>query len=81
MTRIALLFLLTALALPAIAQTCPPTTVKVPCRDMGDGRTLIDSVYLPDTFVMGKSSYTIIHSGPVSMQGEWANLVCTIRIK
>ena len=65
----------------AAAQTCPPAEVKVPCRDMGDGRTLINSLYLPDTFVMGKSSYTIIHTGPVSMQGEWANHVCTLRIR
>jgi hypothetical protein len=62
------------------AETCQPATVKVPCRDMGDGRTLIDSLYLPDGFVLGKSTYAIVHTGPTSMTGEWANLVCTIKI-
>ncbi|MFZ2004467.1 MAG: hypothetical protein WB697_10580 [Stellaceae bacterium] len=32
----------------AIAQHRDPNIVKVPCRDLGDGRTLIDSSYLPD---------------------------------
>ena len=64
----------------AAAETCPPSTVKVPCRDMGDGRTLIDSLYLPDSFVVDKSKYTIVHRRPTSMKGEWANLVCTLRI-
>lgn len=71
-----------AIAIPcvALAQQCGPSTVKVPCRDMGDGRTLIDSLYLPDSFVQGRSRYTIVRTGPASMQGEWANRVCTIRI-
>ncbi len=64
----------------AMAQICPPSTVKVPCRNMGDGRTLIDSLYLPDGFVMGTSRYTIIHTQPTSMSDEWANLVCTLRL-
>jgi hypothetical protein len=71
---------LTSLAIPATAQTCLPSLVKVPCRDMGDGRTLIDALYLPDGFVLGKSSFTIIHTRPTSMQGEWANLVCTLKL-
>ncbi len=68
------------LAVHAVAQTCLPAVVKVPCRDMGDGRTLIDSLYLPDSFVLGKNRYTIIHTRPTSMSGEWANLVCTLRL-
>ena len=63
---------------PALAQN--PNVVKVPCRDMGDGRTLIDSSYLPSWFVMGTSTYDIIKVEPASTQGEWANRVCTIRI-
>jgi hypothetical protein len=47
---------------------------------MGDGRTLVDSLYLPDSFVIGKSRYTIVHTGPTSMAGEWANLVCTLKL-
>ena len=70
----------TLFAVHATAQTCLPAVVKVPCRDMGDGRTLIDSGYLPDSFVMGKNRYTIIRTGPTSMAGEWANHVCTIRL-
>ena len=74
-------FALTILiAAPAGAEPCSPALVKVPCRDMGDGRTLIDSLYLPDSFVIGKSKYTIVQTRPTSMKGEWANLVCTIRI-
>ena len=57
-----------------------PTVVKVPCRDMGDGRTLIDSLYLPDSFAVGKSHYIIIATRPTSMTGEWANKVCTLKI-
>jgi hypothetical protein len=57
-----------------------PTVVKVPCRDMGDGRTLIDSLYLPDSFAVGKSHYTIVATRPTSMTGEWANKVCTLKI-
>lgn len=67
-------------AVTAAAQNCPPSVIKVPCRDMGDGRTLVDSSYLPDSFVMGKSRYSILRTGPTSMSGEWANRVCTIRI-
>ncbi len=55
------------------AAQLPRSTVKVPCRDMGDGRTLIDSLYLPDWFVEGKSHYTITATRPTSMKGEWAN--------
>lgn len=39
------------------------------------------SLYLPDSFVAGKSSHTIIRKGPTSMQGEWANVVCPIRLR
>lgn len=59
---------------------CSPSTVKVPCRDMGDGRTLLDSAYLPDGFDMAKGKTTIIHTGPPSMKGEWGNLICTVRL-
>ena len=65
----------------ALTQHGNRNVVKVPCRDMGDGRTLIDSLYLPDWYVEGKSSYRIIATKPTSMQNEWANKVCTIEIK
>ena len=64
----------------AAAAQLGQSTVKVPCRDMGDGRTLIDSLYLPDWFVVGKSHYAIIATRPTSMKGEWANKVCTLRV-
>jgi len=64
-----------------LAQRGNRNTVKVPCRDMGDGRTLIDSLYLPDWYVDGKSKYRIIATKPTSMADEWANKVCTIEIK
>jgi hypothetical protein len=54
-------------------------TLKVPCRDMGDGRTLIDSAYLPDN--AKNARYTIIATAPASMAGEWANKICTIRLR
>lgn len=66
---------------PSAADNCPSNIIKVPCRDMGDGRTLINSLYLPDGYDSEKSSYTILNTQPTSMQGEWANLVCTIEIK
>ena len=53
--------------------------LKVPCRDMGDGRTLIDSAYLPDN--AKNARYTIIATQPASMAGEWANKICTIRLR
>ena len=65
----------------ALAQRDNRNRGKVPCRDMGDGRTLIDSLYLPDWYVEGKSSYRIIATRPTSMAKEWANKVCTIEIK
>ena len=68
------------MATATAAEPCSPDVVKVPCRNMGDGRILIDSLYLPDTFVRGKSRYTIIRTGPTSMSGEWANLVCTLKL-
>jgi hypothetical protein len=55
------------------------TVLKVPCRDMGDGRTLIDSAYLPDS--AKNARYTIIATQPASMAGEWANKICTIRLR
>ncbi len=61
---------------PAAAQA---TVLKVPCRDMGDGRTLIDSAYLPDS--AKNARYTIIATQPASMAGEWANKICTIRLR
>lgn len=65
----------------AIAQTKNPNIVKVPCRDMGDGRVLIDSLYLPDWANSDTISWDIIHKRATSMEGEWANLVCTIKLK
>ena len=53
--------------------------LKVPCRDMGDGRLLIDSAYLPDN--AKNARYTIIATQPASMAGEWANKICTIRLR
>ena len=72
-----LLFLAAA---PVMGDDCAGSFVKVPCRDMGDGRMLIDSLYLPDSFEFGTSRYEIIQSRPTSRQGEWANRICTIRI-
>jgi hypothetical protein len=63
------------------AQSRDPNIVKVPCRDMGDGRILIDSLYLPDWANSEKFGYDIIAKRATSMQGEWANLVCTLKIK
>jgi hypothetical protein len=76
----AALFLACSAGMAVAGQPSQPTVVKVPCRDMGDGRTLIDSLYLPDSFVVGKSHYTIVATRPTSMKGEWANRVCTLRI-
>jgi len=61
------------------AQAAEATVLKVPCRDMGDGRTLIDSAYLPDS--AKNARYTIIATQPASMAGEWANRICTIRLR
>jgi hypothetical protein len=69
------------LAVPAASDTCSNKILKVPCRDKGDGRTLIDSLYLPDGVDVVHLTYKILRTRPTSMQGEWANLVCTIRIK
>ena len=71
----------TLIAAKAQPRTCLPTIVKVPCRNMGDGRTLIDSLYLPDGFDQKNSRYTIVHTRPTSMEGEWANRVCTIKLQ
>ena len=61
------------------AQAAQAPVLKVPCRDMGDGRTLIDSAYLPDS--AKNARYTIIATQPASMAGEWANKICTIRLR
>ena len=61
------------------AQAAENAVLKVPCRDMGDGRTLIDSAYLPDS--AKNARYTIIATQPASMSGEWANKICTIRLR
>jgi hypothetical protein len=68
---------LTGTAMTAHAAQAP--VLKVPCRDMGDGRTLIDSAYLPDS--EKNARYTIIATQPASMAGEWANKICTIRLR
>ena len=78
---IALLAVTACLPHAANAQSKDPNVVKVPCRDMGDGRILIDSLYLPDWAEIGKTDYTIIARRATSMKGEWANLVCTLKIK
>jgi hypothetical protein len=57
-----------------------PKTVKVPCRDMGDGRVLIDSQYLPEGYDLNRSTYDIIKVRVAENGEEWANRVCTIRI-
>jgi hypothetical protein len=64
----------------AIAQHKDPNIVKVPCRDMGDGRILIDSGYLPD-WAAPDTQWDVVAKKPPSMAGEWANYVCTIRLK
>ena len=61
------------------AQAAQAPVLKVPCRDMGDGRTLIDSAYLPES--AKNARYTIIATQPASMAGEWANKICTIRLR
>ena len=61
------------------AQAAEKAVLKVPCRDMGDGRTLIDGAYLPDS--AKNARYTIIATQPASMAGEWANKICTIRLR
>ena len=61
------------------AQAAQAPVLKVPCRDMGDGRTLIDSAYLPNS--AKNARYTIIATQPTSMAGEWANRICTIRLR
>lgn len=83
MTAIRIVILGIALALlPVVAnaQHKDPDIVKVPCRDMGDGRTLIDSSYLPD-WAAPETRWDIIAKKPASMSGEWANYICTIRLK
>jgi hypothetical protein len=66
-------------AMAATAQAAERGVLKVPCRDMGDGRTLLDSAYLPDG--AKNARYTIIATAPASMSGEWANKICTIRLR
>lgn len=78
--RSAALILACSTGMALAGQPNQPTVVKVPCRDMGDGRTLIDSLYLPDSFAVGKSHYTIVATRPTCMTGEWANKVCTLKI-
>jgi hypothetical protein len=65
--------LLTAFAFTptlALTQRSNRNVVKVPCRNMSDGRMLIDSLYLSDWYIEGKSSYRIIATKPTSMQNE-----------
>ena len=66
-------------AIAAAAQAAERGVLKVPCRDMGDGRTLLDSAYLPDN--AKNARYTIIATAAASMSGEWANRICTIRLR
>jgi hypothetical protein len=76
----AALILVCSTGMTVADQPNQPTVVKVPCKDMGDGRTLIDSLYLPDSFTVGKSHYTIVATRPTGMTGGWANKVCTLKI-
>jgi hypothetical protein len=69
----------TAMTAQGTAQAAQAPVLKVPCRDMGDGRTLIDSAYLPES--AKNARYTIIATQPASMAGEWANKICTIRLR
>jgi hypothetical protein len=69
----------TAMTAQGTAHAAQAPVLKVPCRDMGDGRTLIDSAYLPDS--AKNARYTIIATQPASMAGEWANKICTIRLR
>jgi hypothetical protein len=79
--KIAAAILLASSSNGALAQKAKdPNVVKVPCRDMGDGRTLIDSLYLPDWVDPTKSTWSILERRPASMKGEWANFVCTIKL-
>jgi hypothetical protein len=65
----------------ASAQSKDSNVVKVPCRDMGEGMILVDSLYLPDWVNVDTTSWDIIHKRATSMAGEWANLVCTLKLK
>jgi hypothetical protein len=69
----------TVMTAQGAAQAAQAPVLKVPCRDMGDGRTLLDSAYLPDN--AKNARYTIISTRPASMAGEWANRICTIRLR
>lgn len=69
----------TAMTTQGTAQAAQAPAFKVPCRDMGDGRTLLDGAYLPDG--AKNARYTIIATQPASMAGEWANKICTIRLR
>jgi hypothetical protein len=70
-----------AIFLVAYSQANQKNVMRIPCRNMGDGRILVDSGYLPKAFKFGKSTYDIMNTGSSSSKGEWANLVCTISIK
>jgi hypothetical protein len=69
----------TAMTAQGAAQAAQAPVLKVPCRDMGDGRTLLDSAYLPES--AKNARYTILATQPASMPGEWANKICTIRLR
>ena len=75
------LLIISCLAYQVNAQSKDPNIVKVPCRDMGDGRILVDSLYLPDWINLDTMGWDIIHKRATSMKGEWANLVCTLKLK
>jgi hypothetical protein len=58
----------TAMTAQGTAHAAQAPVLKVPCRDMGDGRTLIDSAYLPDS--AKNARYTIIATQPASLAGK-----------
>jgi hypothetical protein len=53
------------------------SVIKVPCRDMGDGRTLLAGSFLPD----GASAKILaVRRGYMDDMG-WANRICTVRVR
>jgi hypothetical protein len=78
-----------ALALAAsIGVANAATVMKVPCRDMGDGRTLLDVSFLPDRVTMAGRGFPTAGSvkiltvrGLDSADFGWANRICTVRVR
>jgi hypothetical protein len=68
--------------MPSLA-TARTAIVQVPCRDMGDGRTLIDESFVPK---WANGSYdTVLSVHPLSYGQkidvqDWQNRNCTVRV-